>query len=59
MVGAIVGSSLIAWFLQEFNFGTFLLRNINEVFNTNYSIAHYYVAFIILGVISEIFFNKI
>lgn len=45
---------LVAWILSWFNVDDVLIQGINEIFNTNFSVAVYYLIFAILGALSNI-----
>lgn len=43
---------LVAWILSWFNIDNILIQGINELFNTNFTVAVYYLIFAVLGAIS-------
>lgn len=53
-----IGGLIIAWILSWFNVDDILIQAINEIFNTNFTTAVYYLVAVILGAISNIEIHK-
>lgn len=53
-----IGTVIIAWILTWFNLDSLLITGINEIFNTDYTVALYWVIALSIGVIKCII-NKL
>lgn len=48
-----ISTMLFAWILTWFNIHTFVINEINNIFNTNYTTAAYWAVFIIIGIVQH------
>ena len=49
-----IGTMIVAWILTWFDLDSLLIAGINEIFNTDFSIAIYWVIALIIGAITWI-----
>lgn len=53
-----IGTMIVAWILTWFSLDDFIITGINEIFNTDFTVAVYWLIAFIIGVIIYILDNK-